>query len=154
MKANQTRLGLFLLGALFLVGCSSNQSEEAPAASADTGSASDVVELDADLRELDSTVDSNVAPLDTSGWQQPEESGLQAVDQPPAAPAEQAWATPEPAPAAPLETSPMPTDSWSMDSSGSAGTYVVQPGDTLMKIAFKVYGDIERWREIYTMNLS
>lgn len=30
--------------------------------------------------------------------------------------------------------------------------YIIQPGDTLMKISFENYGDIERWREIFENN--
>lgn len=35
---------------------------------------------------------------------------------------------------------------------GKTMTYVVQPGDTLMKIAFEHLGDLLRWREIYADN--
>lgn len=34
----------------------------------------------------------------------------------------------------------------------SSQTYTVQPGDTLFLIAQKVYGDGDRWREIYEAN--
>ncbi len=34
----------------------------------------------------------------------------------------------------------------------AAATYAVQSGDTLSAIARRVYGDPERWREIYTAN--
>lgn len=38
-------------------------------------------------------------------------------------------------------------------STGSGdGRYTVKAGDTLMKIAFEVYGDLYKWREIYEMN--
>jgi hypothetical protein len=49
-------------------------------------------------------------------------------------------------------------DSSSMDSFGASsgtgmnGTYTVQSGDTLMKIAFQIYGDVDRWRDIYNQN--
>ncbi len=42
--------------------------------------------------------------------------------------------------------------------SGSLGqdkpvkTYVIQPGDTLAKIAQAMYGDASRWKEIYQAN--
>jgi LysM repeat protein len=37
---------------------------------------------------------------------------------------------------------------------GSGGTaeYVVKPGDTLMKIAFSIYGDIDRWKDLRDWN--
>lgn len=37
---------------------------------------------------------------------------------------------------------------------GKVQNYTVQPGDTLMKIAFAKYGDIFRWRDIYNDNRS
>lgn len=36
--------------------------------------------------------------------------------------------------------------------SGSSDTYTVKPGDTLMKIAFTIYGDIDRWKELHDWN--
>jgi nucleoid-associated protein YgaU len=50
-----------------------------------------------------------------------------------------AEATPPPAPSAPV-------------SSGGGELYEVQGGDTLMKIAFKVYGDVYQWRRILDAN--
>jgi nucleoid-associated protein YgaU len=58
---------------------------------------------------------------------------------------------------------------YSIDSAGSAdasvaspvsvstevagdGTYTVQPGDTLMRIAFNVYGNVFRWKKIFDLN--
>jgi nucleoid-associated protein YgaU len=35
---------------------------------------------------------------------------------------------------------------------GASIAYVVKPGDTLMKIAFEVFGDLRRWREIHALN--
>ncbi len=37
-------------------------------------------------------------------------------------------------------------------SSGKEVDYVVQPGDTLMKISFQLLGDLSRWQEIYSAN--
>lgn len=37
-------------------------------------------------------------------------------------------------------------------SSASGGPYVVKRGDTLMKIAFETFGDLERWKELYNSN--
>ncbi len=36
--------------------------------------------------------------------------------------------------------------------SGISDSYSVQSGDTLMKIAFEVYGDLYAWKKIYEMN--
>src|SRR5579871_2323396 len=33
--------------------------------------------------------------------------------------------------------------------SGELATYTVQKGDTLMKIAFNIYGDIGQWKSLY-----
>jgi nucleoid-associated protein YgaU len=35
---------------------------------------------------------------------------------------------------------------------GEPGVYVVKAGDTLMKIAFTIYGDIDRWRDLRDWN--
>lgn len=40
----------------------------------------------------------------------------------------------------------------SMGSSDASGSYTVRRGDTLMKIAYKVHGDIFRWKEILDQN--
>jgi hypothetical protein len=44
------------------------------------------------------------------------------------------------------------TDSSDSDDSGETGTYTVKRGDTLMKVAFSLYGDIDRWKDIYDLN--
>lgn len=41
-----------------------------------------------------------------------------------------------------------------IDQVGSQMEYTVQNGDTLMMIAFKIYGDYARWREIANLNSS
>lgn len=40
----------------------------------------------------------------------------------------------------------------SMEMTGSDGWYTVQRGDTLMIIAFKIYGDYDRWRSLASWN--
>jgi len=35
---------------------------------------------------------------------------------------------------------------------GTLGTYEVKQGETLMKVAFSIYGDIDRWRDLYRLN--
>ncbi len=37
-------------------------------------------------------------------------------------------------------------------SSGENDHYTVQPGDTLMRIAFETYGDLYQWKKVYEMN--
>lgn len=59
----------------------------------------------------------------------------------------------QPAPAAPTPaqaaaTSPPPSPA----PSAGATTYVVQPGDTLSRIAGRVYGDSKKWQVIYDAN--
>lgn len=39
-----------------------------------------------------------------------------------------------------------------VENSGKMESYKVKSGDTLMKIAFTLYGDIDRWKEIYDLN--
>lgn len=39
-----------------------------------------------------------------------------------------------------------------MKTNTAYGDYVVKKGDTLMKVAFQVYGDVKRWRDIYRLN--
>jgi len=36
--------------------------------------------------------------------------------------------------------------------SGKMETYTVKAGDTLMKIAFQVYGDVDRWKDLHEQN--
>lgn len=50
----------------------------------------------------------------------------------------------EPAPPSPEMAAAAPT--------GPTESHTVKSGDTLMKIAFEVYGDIYQWRKIYEMN--
>jgi nucleoid-associated protein YgaU len=47
---------------------------------------------------------------------------------------------------------PDPVPSGSAVMSGESSDYSVQSGDTLMKIAFEVYGDLYAWKRIYELN--
>jgi len=47
------------------------------------------------------------------------------------------------------ETSPL-----EISQGGGTGSYTVLKGETLMIVAFKIYGDYERWREIANQNRS
>jgi len=40
----------------------------------------------------------------------------------------------------------------SFSDSGNIGTYTVQKNETLMMVAFKIYGDYDYWRKLKTMN--
>jgi LysM repeat protein len=46
------------------------------------------------------------------------------------------------------------SDSSASYSSGDTAVYVAQKGDTLMKIAFELYGNFRKWKDIYAMNQS
>lgn len=50
-----------------------------------------------------------------------------------------------------MQESPV-TDQIVIDQVGSQMQYTVQKGDTLMMIAFKIYGDYSKWREIANLN--
>lgn len=54
-----------------------------------------------------------------------------------------------PAPAPLADSSAMPQQ---VTGTGEHADYTVENGDTLMKIAFKVYGDIFKWQNIYNLN--
>lgn len=43
-------------------------------------------------------------------------------------------------------------DGESSATTGETDTYTVKAGDTLMKIAFTVYGDIDRWKDLFDWN--
>jgi LysM repeat protein len=56
---------------------------------------------------------------------------------------------------APVETPVVPAPAASTGASSEqtqSDSYTVKRGDTLMKIAFEVYGDVYKWKEIYEAN--
>lgn len=58
-----------------------------------------------------------------------------------------------PAPTAPTPVvAPVPLETPGATSGAAGGTYVVQKGETLWKIATKVYGDGQRWKDIAAAN--
>ena len=109
-------------------------NSEAPAA--DGGSTGDVEEI---VKEMNGS-----AQGQESAEAAPAE---EAVAQAEAAPAEAA-----PAAAAPAASAPIAAAVPGMPEMGSKMAYVVEAGDTLGKIAGKIYGDQKRWRDI--ANLS
>ncbi|MBT7611429.1 MAG: LysM peptidoglycan-binding domain-containing protein [Bacteriovoracaceae bacterium] len=50
-----------------------------------------------------------------------------------------------------IEDSPTISEAPSMDA-GANGTYTVKSGDTLMWIAFKIYGDYSKWADLSSQN--
>lgn len=61
----------------------------------------------------------------------------------------EAETTPEPTPVLPPSELPAP-----VAVSDASQSYTVQAGDTLMKIAFEVYGNVYEWHKIYELNQS
>lgn len=55
---------------------------------------------------------------------------------------------------APAESAPKASHAEHPASGGGHDTYTVQSGQTLMQIAFDLYGDLYRWRELYETNRS
>jgi nucleoid-associated protein YgaU len=88
-------------------------------------------------------------------------SDASALAPPPAEPAHDMAAQPEPAPTPTTEASLAATSSTtdsssssstSSSSGGGSETYHVRQGDTLMRIAFEKYGDLYKWKQIYENN--
>lgn len=96
---------------------------------------------DAGAENLDSSVEADTASLDA-------EPSVENTAEEPQPVVEEAKPAEEPAPAA-AATEPDPEIT---TSAGDLGTYTVQPGDTLMKIAFTLYGDIGYWKNLYNWN--
>lgn len=87
----------------------------------------------------------DVAQADTANVEaEAAPEALPAVDEGGEAPASSETASAEASSAA--ETAP------SVQGTGELASYTVQQGDTLMKIAFNVYGDIRQWKSIYELN--
>ncbi len=127
---------LLALGA----GCSSSRTAEGgdDAAATDIANAADAGtdEVPAPPAEESAPADQNVAKAEEAPAEQPPPPAEQAT--PPAAQPqqEQVAAVPPPAPVL----------------AGESSQYTVQPGDTLMKIAFETYGDLYQWHRIYDLN--
>lgn len=154
------------MGAITLSGCSSSSE----VVSNDEISADELPVVDAQTDALPDSLDGPIAE-NTAPAESPTADGLQpeaSVDMPAAAeyadvPAAEEAPTFADAPAsspsydappsmnevAPVATSPAPAPA---PRGGGDELYEVQTGDTLMKIAFKVYGDVYQWRKVLNAN--
>ena len=56
------------------------------------------------------------------------------------------------APPAPVDTNAAPPAPPATTAASDSGSYTVQQGDTLMRIAFENYGDLYKWKSIYEAN--
>lgn len=152
---------------LALGACSSSKKSEEEDAASDEISASTeegengevVVGSDEIPTEDDVTAKADEVPVEdeaakTASADAPQPPATAAADALPPAPPEvvpevqvaEATPTPPAIPEAP------PSSESSASSSGGDATYTVRSGDTLMKVAFEVYGDLYRWKEIYELN--
>jgi LysM repeat protein len=127
---------LFLAGALGFYSCTSQQksggNDAAPLDSGDSKSGADAV---------------GSIPEDMLA----EEKGAE-----PGKPGDSAAATPTADPFSDLKEEEKAasevSDSGGSGSTGNMKTYTVKSGDTLMKIAFSLYGDIDRWKDLRDWN--
>ncbi len=85
---------------------------------------------DAGAESLDGTPDADTAPVDGGSTAE----ALPVIDD-----------------SKPFEDSPKAAAP-EMKGSGDMATYTVRKGDTLMKIAFTIYGDIAHWKNLYDWN--
>lgn len=113
--------------------------------------------------ELDNIAEADTAQVDSSAPAAEATTADVAVPQPDdAKPADTTQAqTPSADPTPPMTTPPPETPvaaaapaaaATASATAGEDGTYTVQKGDTLMKIAFNLYGDISQWKAIYDQN--
>jgi nucleoid-associated protein YgaU len=145
---NPTRT-LWILGLLIVfAGCSGSsvpeEGDDAAAASESLDAGTDAVPAASAEGDLTNGLDS--LPADTT------------AEAPTDAPTDTASALPSDSPteapandvaaAMPADTSSTP----SFSGSGQSTTYTVKSGDTLMKIAFELYGDLYQWKRIYDSN--
>jgi len=158
MEKKQTYLFaivLTILGSVTLSGCSSSEVTDNGEVSADELPVVDA-QTDALPDSIDGAVADNTEAASTDGLA-PEAS----VDMPEASPdaslAEEPASGPSyDAPPSMNETAAAPAAeavaSAAEPSGGGSELYEVQAGDTLMKIAFKVYGDVYQWRKVFDAN--
>lgn len=145
---------IFLLAILFAVSaCSSSQTES------DTTETAPALEVDSSADQVGSI------PEDMLAADEAATDSTTQTDQAPAA--DGATATTEEAGADPFKdlkekegesketlatTESESTSSSESATTGETRTYKVKAGDTLMKIAFSIYGDIDRWKDLQSWN--
>lgn len=131
MKIERIVMLIFLLA--FASACSNNKKTDGEVAEAE----SSVVEsedsdfiVDAEEGEEELLVDENgEEPVDMNAEEQKEETIVAESE-------------------APVESHSAPV----IQGTGNFGTYQVKKGDTLMLVAFKIYGDYARWKELASHN--
>lgn len=131
---------LLMLLMLSLVACSGSKSENAV----------DGEEAGVELADADEFAEEGGEEVAASGDEFAEESLGEET------PAEEMAAS-EPAPAVEqdmemAESDSAPSTSQEVAMSGEEGTWTVSRNETLMIVAFKIYGDYEKWRDIARMN--
>lgn len=172
LSENKFRFALVIVGiaAGALAGCSSSKTTEGltsvddPAPITDAGT--DAVPQ-ASAENVPPPADLGVPPADPNapapdlvagdpGTPPPIEAVPPPVDAPPPAPesSEISNLMTAPPPAPPAETPAAPESSTASApvQGDDIESYTVQEGETLMRIAFEVYGDLYKWRSIYEMN--
>ncbi len=115
-------------------GCAKNQNSDEMDLSSEDPASADTAAVDdggAPESEVQAAADPSLSP-------EPDTSSVTAQQPTPESP---------PAPVEPESVAPV-----AVYGSGIVDGYVVQKGDTLMKIAFNLYGDIDAWKQIYQMN--
>lgn len=117
---------LILVFTLAASGCVKKKKDPSAEALLDTPNA--------DTATVDSALAAELPPIEEAA-QQPTQDVAKVTD-----------SNPQPAP------SPDPSPEPTLKGSGEMATYTVQKGDTLMKIAFNIYGDISHWKNIYNWN--
>ena len=161
-------LALILSGALFLSSCSSSSVQEDGAEL----SSDELPMVDADTDMMPNSLEqSGDAVADSAGDLSPEASTevpgtsetnalSDAVAASEATPESETGPSTE-APPSMNETAPPVADNFSNDSYNSAGSgssgggshlYEIQKGDTLMKIAYRCYGDLYQWKKVLEDN--
>ncbi len=153
---------LALAGSMTLAGCSSSEVSDMSEVSAD-----ELPVVDAETDQLPDSIDEGGDMMaENSGEEAPTADGLvpeASVDLPvseetPIASTEETVPTEMPAnspsfdaPPSMNESAPAPTAAAETFDGGSE-LYEVRAGDTLMKIAFMVYGDVYQWRRVLDEN--
>lgn len=161
MEKKQTYLFtilLAILGSMTLAGCSSSEVTDNGEVSAD-----ELPVVDAQTDQLPNTLDQPSEAVADSGApvEATSADGLApeaSVDMPEAlaeAPVSSDLPASSPsvdAPPSMNEQAPVVAAEPPQSDGGGSELYEVQTGDTLMKIAFKVYGDVYQWRKVFDAN--